>query len=105
MPPARAALEDDAMNNDSKKSELKEAFGPDTIEQYMREQVRDKLGKIIEEEVMLALGAGRYERVGEERRGYLNGTRTRTLTTSLGPTAFDMPRARLKTDNGGTKEW
>ena len=54
------------MNNDSKKPELREAFGPDTIEQYMRAQVRDKLGEIIEEEVMLAVGAGRYERVGEE---------------------------------------
>jgi len=27
------------------------------------------------------------------------------LTTSLGPTAFDMPRARLKSENGSTKEW
>ena len=103
--PSRAGPEDDAMNNDSKKPELTEAFGPDTIEQYMRAQVRDKLGEIIEEEVMLAVGAGRYERVGEERRGYLHGTRRRTLTTSLGPTAFDMPRARLKTEEGGTTDW
>jgi putative transposase len=93
------------MNNDNKKPELREAFGPDTIEQYMREQVREKLGTIIEEEVMLALGAGRYERVGEERRGYLHGTRARALTTSLGPTTMDMPRARLKTEQGGTVEW
>jgi transposase-like protein len=88
------------MNNDSKKADLKEGFGPDTIEQYMRDQVRDKLGKIIEEEVMFALGAGRYERVGEERRGYLHGRRARTLTTSLGPTTLAMPRARLKTEDG-----
>jgi len=93
------------MNNDSKTVELREVFGPDTIEQYMREQVREKLEKIIEEEVMLALGAGRYERVGEERRGYLHGKRQRTLTTSLGPTRFEMPRARLKIENGGTTEW
>ena len=91
------------MNNDSKNPELREAFGPDTIEQYMREQIREKLGKIIEEEVMLAMGAGRYER--GERRGYLHGTRRRTLTTSLGPTTLDMPRARLKTAEGGTREW
>jgi putative transposase len=91
------------MNNDSKNPELREAFGPDTIEQYMREQIREKLGKIIEEEVMLAMGAGRYER--GERRGYLHGTRRRTLTTSLGPTTLDMPRARLKTADGGTTEW
>jgi len=93
------------MNNDNKTVELREAFGPDTIEQYMREEVREKLEKIIEEEVMLALGAGRYERVGEERRGYLHGKRQRTLTTSLGPTRFEMPRARLKIEDGGTTEW
>jgi putative transposase len=93
------------MNNDSKTPELREAFGPDTIEQYMREQVREKLEKIIEEEVMLAVGAGRYERVGEERRGYLHGKRERTLTTSLGPTRLEMPRARLKTEDGSTTEW
>ena len=37
------------MNNDNKTVELREAFGPDTIEQYMRDQVREKLEKIIEE--------------------------------------------------------
>lgn len=92
------------MNNDNKKPELREAFGPDTIEQYMREQIREKLEKLIEEEVMQAMGAGRYERVGE-RRGYLHGQRPRTLTTSLGPTTLEMPRARLKTETGGTTEW
>lgn len=93
------------MSNDSKNPELKEAFGPDTIEQYMREQVREKLQQIVQEEVHLALGAERYRRVGEQRRGYLNGTRRRTLTTSLGPTTFDMPRARLNTTDGGSQEW
>src|SRR5215471_1174241 len=71
----------------------------------MREQIREKLEKLIEEEVMQAMGAGRYERVGEERRGYLHGKRQRTLTTSLGATALNMPRARLKTETGGTREW
>src|SRR5947199_711311 len=104
-PPGRAALEDDAMDNDNKKRELKEAFGPDTIEQFMRDEIRGKLEKLIEEEVRQALGVGRDERNGEERRGYLNVTRPRTLTTSLGPTAFAMPRARLKTEDGGTTEW
>lgn len=93
------------MKDDNKKIGLTEAFGPDTIEQYMRDQIRDKLGKIIEEEVMFALGAGRYERIGEERRGYLHGKRPRTLTTSLGPATVSMPRARLKTSEGGTMEW
>ena len=93
------------MDNDNKNLDVREAFGPDTIEQYMREQIREKLEKLIEEEVMQAMGAGRYERVGEQRRGYLHGKRGRTLTTSLGATALDMPRARLKTETGGTTEW
>jgi putative transposase len=93
------------MKKDNKNPELKEAFGPDTIEQYMRDKVRDKLEEIIQEEVMLALRADRYERVGGRRQGYLNGTRARTLTTSLGPTTLAMPRARLNTADGGTTEW
>jgi len=93
------------VDNDNKNLDVREAFGPDTIEQYMREQIREKLEKLIEEEVMQAMGAGRYERVGEQRRGYLHGKRGRTLTTSLGATALDMPRARLKTETGGTTEW
>ena len=32
-------------------------------------------------------------------------TRERTLTTSLGPTTFAMPRARLRTAAGPTVEW
>src|SRR5690349_15973451 len=71
----------------------------------MREQIREKLEQLIEEEVLQALGAGRYERVADERRGYLHGKRRRTLTTSLGPTSLDMPRARLKTESGETTEW
>ena len=43
------------MSNDTKKAGLREAFGADTIEQYMRDQVRDKLRVIIEEEVALAI--------------------------------------------------
>src|SRR5574341_2349685 len=93
------------MKEDSKNPESKEVFGPDTIEQYMRDQVRGKLEEIIQEEVMHALGAGRYQRVGAQRRGYLNGIRARTLTTSLGPTTLSMPRARLKTAGGATTEW
>src|SRR5439155_665548 len=42
---------------------------------------------------------------GEARAGYRHGTRSRTLTTSLGPTTITMPRARLATDDGGMTEW
>jgi len=40
----------------------------------------------------------RYERKGE-RRGYRNGKRERWVSTGLGATAIELPRARL-TDDG-----
>jgi putative transposase len=42
---------------------------------------------------------------GVTRQGYRHGSRARTLTTSLGPTTFAMPRARVVTQEGGTAEW
>jgi putative transposase len=43
--------------------------------------------------------------VGEQRRGYRHGGRERTLTTSLGPTTLQVPRARLQRAAGETAEW
>jgi transposase-like protein len=43
--------------------------------------------------------------VGTARQGYRHGTRERTLTTSLGPTTFAMPRARVRTPAGPIAEW
>src|SRR5437879_13842988 len=71
----------------------------------MRERVRDTIERIVEEELEAALGAARSARVGDVRAGYRHGTRSRTLTTSLGPTTITMPRARLATAGGGTTEW
>src|SRR5437879_13391293 len=68
----------------------------------MRERVRDTIERIVEEELEAALGAARSARVGDVRAGYRHGTRSRTLTTSLGPTTITMPRARLATADGGT---
>lgn len=95
------------MARDSRKREVREAraeFGADTIEQVMRERVRDAIEAIVEEELEAALGAASFARVGEERRGYRHGTRSRTLTTSLGPATIEMPRARLASDDR-TREW
>lgn len=80
-------------------------FGPDTIEQVMRERVRATSEAIVEEELVAALGAGRGARVGEQRQGYRHGKRARTLTTSVGPTTLEVPRARLQQPEGGTEEW
>lgn len=79
-------------------------FGPDTIEAVMRARIRETIEVLVEEELEAALGAGRSERV-EERRGYRHGRRPRTLTTSLGPAMFAMPRARVVEKDGGHTEW
>jgi transposase-like protein len=76
----------------------------DTIELRMRERIRATIEDIVEEELATALGAGRSSRV-EERRGYRHGTRERTLTTTLGPATFGMPRARVVAADGARKEW
>jgi len=99
--------EDDAMGSDSRKRDPGEGreVAADTIERVMRERVRDTIERIVAEELEAALGAARSARVGEARAGYRHGTRSRTLTTSLGPTTITMPRARLATDDGGMTEW
>jgi transposase-like protein len=80
------------------------AFGPDSIERGIREKVREVIQTIVDEELEAALGAGPSTRV-EGRQGYRHGTRARTVTTSLGPTTIEMPRARLHSGTDGTHEW
>jgi transposase-like protein len=80
-------------------------FGRDDIEQAMRLRIRDTIEELVKEELDAALGAPKSARVGEQRQGYRHGTRERTLTTSLGPAAFAMPRARIQQADGTRTEW
>jgi len=82
-----------------------ECFDRDTIERTIRARVRDIIEQVVEAELEAALGARPSQRVGEERKGYRHGYRERTLTTSTGPTAFAMPRARMTAGGGGRREW
>ena len=95
------------MADDTKSgSEGKGLFGDhDRLEVGIRVQVRTWIEAIVQEELAAVLGAGSSVRVGESRRGYRHGTRARTLTTSLGPTTFTLPRARLFDETGATTEW
>jgi len=95
------------MERDSRKAIGEEGFewGGDTIEAEIRERVRRMIEAIIEEELESALGAGRSQRVGTARTGYRHGTRQRQLTTSLGKTTIQLPRARLKSADGAESEW
>lgn len=80
-------------------------FGPDSIEIAMRTRIRETIEAFVEEELNAALGARKSVRVGESRQGYRHGTRERTLTTSLGPTTFARPRARIQQAGGTRTEW
>jgi putative transposase len=80
-------------------------FGFDSIEQAMRRRIRETIEELVKEELDAALGAAKSARVGKTRQGYRHGTRERTLTTSLGPTMFAMPRARVRQADGTSTEW
>lgn len=96
------------MAKDSRNGSMNEAAGVDeatSLETVIRRRARGLIDAIVEEELEAALGAAESARVGAARQGYRHGTRERTLTTSLGPTTFAMPRARLVTAEGTTEEW
>lgn len=94
------------MGSDSRGAEGREVepFGRDAIERVMRERIRETIEHLVAEELDAALGAAKSARVGAARVGYRHGIRPRTLTTSLGPTTFGMPRARVH-GSDGTTEW
>ena len=97
------------MGTDSRKGRRAETtakgYDPDTIEVVIRERVRNVIERVVEEELEATLGAKPSQRVGPARQGYRHGHRERTLTTSVGPTTIDMPRARLERTDGSSKEW
>lgn len=82
-----------------------EGQGKGALEELMRERIRATIETIVEEELKGALGAARSQRVGLIRSGYRHGKRTRTLTTSLGPTTIAMPGARIEDEDGRRREW
>jgi transposase-like protein len=95
------------MADDTKKRAETEAnvrWNRETIEEAIRARIRGTIEAVLEEELDAALGAAPSARVGEQRRGYRHGTRVRTLTTSVGPTRVEVPRARLQTETGRA-EW
>jgi putative transposase len=96
------------MAKDSRKISSEEAVCADeatSLETLIRRRARGLIDAIVEEELAAALGAAASARVGPARQGYRHGSRERTLTTSLGPTTFAMPRARVKMAEGATAEW
>ena len=76
----------------------------DPLTAHLRARIAEWLTAILEAEITEVLGAVRYARMGDGRRGYRHATRSRTVTTSIGPTTVSVPRGRLFAVNGST-EW
>lgn len=84
----------------------------DPIESAVRDRVRGLIEELIRGELDAVLARPRYGRIqiagGEESAGatgHRHGSRTRTLTGTFGPVEIAVPRARLNTPEGGTREW
>lgn len=84
-------------------SPMEDFFGPDRLTEALRGKVREMILTLAEAELAEVLAAQPYERKGG-RRGYRHGKRSRSISTGLGATVIELPRARL-TEGGEEKEW
>ncbi|MGH9779709.1 MAG: IS256 family transposase [Candidatus Acidiferrales bacterium] len=82
---------------------MEELFGRDRLAEALRGKVREMIMTLAEAELTEVLAAGSYER-SEGRRGYRNGKRQRSISTGLGATVIELPRARIG-EGSGDKEW
>lgn len=97
------------MDKDSSKGPAEQALFAgeawfDPIETGVRGRIRGLIEELVEQELEAALGRGRYERAGGTS-GHRHGHRKRQLTGSFGPVEIAVPRARLREEDGNTREW
>jgi putative transposase len=78
-------------------------FGPDRLSEALRSRIREVILTLAEAELAEVLAAQRYQR-RSDRCGYRNGKRERSISTGLGSTVIELPRARLR-EGGEEKEW
>lgn len=76
----------------------------DPLEAGVRQQLRAFIEGMLEEELVAALGRGRYERAAAAS-GARNGHRQRQLLGSFGPVTVSVPRARVADAGGRQGEW
>src|SRR5918911_781739 len=85
----------------------------DPLEAGVRTRIRSFIEELLEAELEAALGRKRYERgrtpetepSAEAMRSPVSGHRQRSLMGTFGAVTVCVPRARLATPEGGTKEW
>src|SRR3954467_1974977 len=75
----------------------------DPIEAGLRERIRGFIEELLQQELTEALGRRRPGRGPPPGHG--QGHRGRRLTGSFGPVAIAVPRARLRAEDGSTREW
>jgi transposase-like protein len=74
------------------------------IQLRLRQRVLEAVERVLEEELVEALGTARYER-SPDRCGYRNGRERRRLTTALGPQELRVPRGRIVDPDGDEHEF
>ena len=89
----------------------------DPLEAGVRMRIRSFIEELLEAELEAALSRKRYERGGTPEEapdgrdmrppvsGHRHGHRERGLMGTFGAVTVRVPRARLATPEGGTKEW
>jgi len=83
--------------------QMEALLGPDPLSEALRGKIREMILTLAEAELREVLAAMPYERNGA-RRGYRNGKRERSMSTGLGQTVIELPRARLS-HGDQEKEW
>jgi transposase-like protein len=82
---------------------MEDLLGPDRLSEALRGKVREMILTLAEAELAEVLAALPYQR-NSDRRGYRNGKRERSISTGLGATVIELPRARL-IEGGQEREW
>ncbi len=75
-----------------------------TLEEKLRDSVRELIEEVLDQEVEDALGATRSQRVAG-RSGYRHGSKPRRLVLRGGAVQIEVPRARCLTPQGEEREW
>jgi transposase-like protein len=77
----------------------------DALHEHLRPLIRELVEQLVRAELEAVLQAGPYARCANgQRRGYRQGARERTLTTSCPPSVISVPRARLFDEAGAATQ-